>query len=102
MTEKDIIVNCPHCNNSVFIEKINCGIFRHGVWKKNRKQIDPHCPKKLCDFYLHLLTFYTAEYFKAHALKSSSAVATHILKISMARSAILNRLRAVASPLRGD
>lgn len=47
----DIVVICPHCNMCVLIDKINCGIFRHGVWKKTRKQIDPHCPKHLCDLY---------------------------------------------------
>lgn len=50
MTENTIII-CPHCEEFVSIEKVNCGIFRHGVWKKNRKQINPHCPKDLCDLY---------------------------------------------------
>ena len=25
------IVVCPHCKESILIEKLNCGIFRHGV-----------------------------------------------------------------------
>jgi hypothetical protein len=25
------VVICPHCNEPVIIEKINCAIFRHGV-----------------------------------------------------------------------
>ena len=28
---------------------IACAIFRHGVFKKNGKQINPHAPKKVCD-----------------------------------------------------
>ena len=32
-----IIINCPHCNEEVLIfsYEINCGIFRHGVFKEN-------------------------------------------------------------------
>lgn len=47
----EIIVNCPHCNDIVFILKneINCNVFRHGVIKTTMKQIDPHSPKDLCD-----------------------------------------------------
>jgi len=29
MTEP--ILECPHCKEFIIIEKINCGIFRHGV-----------------------------------------------------------------------
>jgi len=25
------VLKCPHCNEYVIIEKINCAIFRHGV-----------------------------------------------------------------------
>jgi hypothetical protein len=31
------------------MEKLNCGIFRHGIYKKNGKQLDPHSSKELCD-----------------------------------------------------
>ena len=46
-----IIVNCPHCNNLVYIEKkdFNCLIFRHGIYKNTLKQIDPHLDKENCD-----------------------------------------------------
>jgi DNA-directed RNA polymerase subunit RPC12/RpoP len=44
-----IIVQCPHCNGDVVIEELNCKIFRHGVFKKNGKQINPHAPKSECD-----------------------------------------------------
>lgn len=42
-------INCPHCDNIIIIKKINCGIFRHGVFKKNNKQIPPHAKKDYCD-----------------------------------------------------
>ena len=43
------IIICPHCNNYIIIEKINCGIFRHGIYKINCKQIKPHASKEICD-----------------------------------------------------
>ena len=43
------IIICPHCNNYIIIEKLNCGIFRHGIYKNNGKQIDPHASKEICD-----------------------------------------------------
>ena len=48
----DLVVECPHCKEPVLIKKLNCCIFRHGVLKKNGKQIDAHAPKNLCDFYI--------------------------------------------------
>jgi hypothetical protein len=46
-----IIVSCPHCNNYILILKkeFNCKIFRHGVYKNTKKQIDPHLSKVECD-----------------------------------------------------
>jgi len=46
---KDIYVTCPHCNNIIEIQKLNCQIFRHGVYIKTGKQINPHMPKIECD-----------------------------------------------------
>tara|TARA_B100001059_G_C17677419_1_gene497820 strand:+ start:126 stop:320 length:195 start_codon:yes stop_codon:yes gene_type:complete len=31
--------------------EINCAIFRHGTFKNNGEQMDPHTPKELCDKY---------------------------------------------------
>ena len=45
----DIIVICPHCNENVLIEKLNCKIFRHGILKLNNNQMDPHSSKELCE-----------------------------------------------------
>lgn len=44
-----MLVKCPHCNEEVDIIELNCGIFRHGIYKKDHKQLDPHAPKDLCD-----------------------------------------------------
>ncbi len=51
MSEEPILI-CPHCKDFIIIKKINCGIFRHGVLIKNKKQIDPHAPKEMCDYYV--------------------------------------------------
>jgi hypothetical protein len=42
-------IKCPHCDEYVIIEQINCAIFRHGVYKCNLVQINPHLPKNDCD-----------------------------------------------------
>lgn len=46
-----LVFICPHCNDSVIIleSEINCAIFRHGVYKSDYKQIDPHLCKEECD-----------------------------------------------------
>jgi hypothetical protein len=49
---KNLVIECPHCKENVLISRLNCRIFRHGVLKKNGKQIDPHSCKDLCDFYV--------------------------------------------------
>jgi hypothetical protein len=43
------IIVCPHCNDHIIIEKLNCGIFRHGIIKETGKQMDPHSVKTECD-----------------------------------------------------
>ena len=48
----DNIVLCPHCNEPIIIEQINCGIFRHGFFIESNQQIEPHSTKTECDFYL--------------------------------------------------
>jgi hypothetical protein len=50
---KMIVVTCPHCELLVEIESINCAIFRHGVFKKDNKQINPHSSKEDCDRYIN-------------------------------------------------
>ncbi len=49
MENSDQIVECPHCKQFIIIEKINCGVFRHGTYIYNGEQINPHLSKKICD-----------------------------------------------------
>lgn len=52
------IIICPHCQNYVIIQELNCCIFRHGTFKHNGNQIDPHTPKALCDQYIETNAIY--------------------------------------------
>jgi hypothetical protein len=47
-----MIILCPHCKEYIEIEKINCGIFRHGVLISNGVQIHPHSSEELCNYYI--------------------------------------------------
>jgi len=49
--EDNIVVQCPHCKLMIQVLKkdFNCKIFRHGMYRNNYRQIDPHLPKILCD-----------------------------------------------------
>lgn len=46
------ILICPNCKEFIIIEKVNCGIFRHGVFKNNGAQINPHETKQVCEYYI--------------------------------------------------
>lgn len=41
-------IQCPHCKDWIWIEQINCGIFRHAVFKHNLQQIPPHSSEQDC------------------------------------------------------
>ena len=41
------LVQCPHCHGMLFIEKINCGVFRHAMYKDGR-QFPPHASENEC------------------------------------------------------
>ena len=43
-----MIVVCPHCMHYVWIEEINCSIFRHAVYK-NGEPINPHASEEECN-----------------------------------------------------
>lgn len=43
------IVKCPHCDDFIIIEQINCRIFRHAVCKSTGEQLNPHASKEECD-----------------------------------------------------
>jgi len=45
----DLVIECPHCNEPILIEQLNCKIFRHGVFKLTNQQINPHLSKDKCD-----------------------------------------------------
>lgn len=47
-----LLVICPHCNDYILIEKLNCGIFRHSIFKNNGQQVPPHSSKEECDKYI--------------------------------------------------
>ena len=47
--EEEIIVICPHCNEFVVIEQLNCCIFRHAIMRNTNTQIDPHASKIVCE-----------------------------------------------------
>ena len=52
MSESDeICITCPHCKELIYILKseINCNVFRHGIYKHNLQQMDPHAPKEMCE-----------------------------------------------------
>ena len=42
------IITCPHCQEKVLIEQVNCGIFRHAVFKSSGDQVPPHLPENEC------------------------------------------------------
>jgi len=47
----NIITPCPHCFDEVIIieNEINCGIFRHAVYKDSLQPINPHASKQECE-----------------------------------------------------
>lgn len=48
---QEYILECPHCQHYILIyhNELNCRIFRHGVYKHNNIQINPHLDKNSCD-----------------------------------------------------
>lgn len=47
-----MIIKCPHCDEEVIIEEINCGIFRHAVFKDTLEHINPHETKEKIEEYI--------------------------------------------------
>lgn len=43
------IFTCPHCEMIITVDKLKCGIFRHGIMKKNGKSINPHTSQIDCE-----------------------------------------------------
>jgi len=44
----ELIVDCPHCKEPVWIEQLNCRIFRHASFKTG-EQIPPHATQIECE-----------------------------------------------------
>ncbi len=42
---------CPNCKGDIIVQKneLNCKIFRHGIYKKNFEQVDPHLSLEKCN-----------------------------------------------------
>jgi hypothetical protein len=47
----DLELECPHCKQTFIVNtnEINCGIFRHAVYKKDMKPINPHESETNCN-----------------------------------------------------
>jgi hypothetical protein len=45
-----LMIQCPHCQQYIIIEELNCGIFRCGIKKDTYMQISPHASKETCDY----------------------------------------------------
>ena len=48
-----MLVLCPHCLSYMLIEKLNCGIFRHAIFKDGT-DVSPHSTKEECDRLIEL------------------------------------------------
>lgn len=44
-----LLIECPWCGGLVEVEKLNCGIFRHGIDKSSGQQLDPHAKMETID-----------------------------------------------------
>lgn len=53
--ENYYLITCPHCQGIIQIYKheIQCKVFRHGIYKHNGNQMNPHTPKEECDKVFH-------------------------------------------------
>lgn len=59
-----IIFECPHCSEyiQVYRNEFFCKVFRHGVFKSNYQQINPHLSQEECDKYLQEGTIFGCSY----------------------------------------
>ena len=44
-----MFLNCPHCDGTIEVleNEVNCGIFRHGIYKSGAP-VPPHSPEHVC------------------------------------------------------
>ena len=52
------MITCPNCNSYLSITELNCGIFRHGIYKKTNQQINPHLSKEMCNILIETNQIY--------------------------------------------
>ena len=47
----DHVFKCKHCNEEFIVNRneFNCMILRHGSYKSNDQNMNPHLPKSECD-----------------------------------------------------
>jgi len=48
-----MIITCPNCALPLYIEAVQCGIFRCGVFRSNGEPIPPHAPQTECEYYVN-------------------------------------------------
>jgi hypothetical protein len=48
MSDNLLIIECPHCTQSIEILELNCRIFRCGIYKNTGQQINPHLDEISC------------------------------------------------------
>ena len=53
-----MIITCPNCALPLYIESIQCGIFRCGVFRSNGEPIPPHAPQTECEYYVNNVLIY--------------------------------------------
>jgi hypothetical protein len=47
------IISCPNCEIPIYVESINCMIFRCGVFCDTGQPIPPHASQVECEFYVN-------------------------------------------------
>jgi len=52
MEKLNLVIMCPHCQDLVLIDQLNCKIFRHAILKSTGEQINQHSSKTECDNYI--------------------------------------------------
>ena len=50
--QEQIVLPCPHCQDCILIEQLNCRIFRHAVLKATNTQINPHASQEECEQFI--------------------------------------------------
>jgi hypothetical protein len=69
------IIKCPHCQEFVIIQELNCKIFRHGTFRNNGEQIPPHSSKEDCDrFFQKNLIYGCGKPFRIVVLENENKI----------------------------